>query len=320
MANALSVVNPARVEVVPHRLAPTESYKKSQVERRVSFAANPILHADIKPARLLAARAVWGVLWTYTMQKTQSQVPIEVQTSVGENANQVGYWFTYVSTETIAQKLGVPTHTVTRAFTTLREMGRLITIEKAGVREVNGHHWVGRTSDKWLITTADEQNRMSIKPQRCATIQHVEKFESTVATPNQPPVFQPRLVDTCDGLSGKDLVRCVEIKNSQNEANEIRAALVDDWKTNDKWKVGLTFDDCLNFSAQIDAFCTKLDTFGLNSGRFLSCLNLWRDHKLARPYNRFTDLLCAQGFVGARSIPAVLCARMAIKPKRYYPD
>ena len=182
MANALSVVNPARVEVVPHRLVPTESYKKSQVERRVSFAANPILHADIKPARLLAARAVWGVLWTYTMQKTQSQVPIEVQTSVGENANQVGYWFTYVSTETIAQKLGVPTHTVKRAFTTLREMGRLITIEKAGVREVNGHHWVGRTSDKWLITTADEQNRMSIKPQRCATIQHVEK---TVATPNQ---------------------------------------------------------------------------------------------------------------------------------------
>lgn len=318
MANALSVVNPARVEVVPHRLAPTESYKKSQVERRVSFAANPILHADIKPARLLAARAVWGVLWTYTMQKTQSQVPIEVQTSVGENANQVGYWFTYVSTETIAQKLGVPTHTVKRAFTTLREMGRLITIEKAGVREVNGHHWVGRTSDKWLITTADEQNRMSIKPQRCATIQHVEK---TVATPNQPPVFEPRLVDTCDGLSGKDLTACVARKKTENEANEnLRAALVDDWKTNDKWRVGLTFDDCFNLSAQIDAFYKKLETFGLNHKLFFDCLILWRDHKLARPYNRFTDLLCAQGFVGARSIAAVLCARMAIKPKRYYPD
>ena len=318
MANALSVVNPARVEVVPHRLAPTESYKKSQVERRVSFAANPILHADIKPARLLAARAVWGVLWTYTMQKTQSQVPIEVQTSVGENANQVGYWFTYVSTETIAQKLGVPTHTVKRAFTTLREMGRLITIEKAGVREVNGHHWVGRTSDKWLITTADEQNRMSIKPQRCATIQHVEK---TVATPNQPPVFEPRLVDTCAGLSGEDLTACVARKKTENEANEnLRAALVDDWKTSDKWRVGLTFDDCFNLSAQIDAFYKKLETFGLNHKQFFDCLILWRDHKLARPYNRFTDLLCAQGFVGARSIPAVLCARMAIKPKRYYPD
>lgn len=170
MANALSVVNPARVEVVPHRLVPTESYKKSQVERRVSFAANPILHADIKPARLLAARAVWGVLWTYTMQKTQSQVPIEVQNSVGKNPELVGYWFTFASTETIAKKLGVPTHTVKRAFTTLREMGRLITIEKAGVREVNGHSWVGRTSDKWLITTADEQNRMSIKPQRCSKV------------------------------------------------------------------------------------------------------------------------------------------------------
>ena len=318
MANALSVVNPARVEVVPHRLAPTESYKKSQVERRVSFAANPILHADIKPARLRAARAVWGVLWTYTMQKTQSQVPIEVQTSVGENANQVGYWFTYVSTETIAQKLGVPTHTVKRAFTTLREMGRLITIEKAGVRQVNGHHWVGRTSDKWLITTADEQNRMSIKPQRCATIQHVEK---TVATPNQPPVFEPRLVDTCAGLSGEDLTACVARKKTENEANEnLRAALVDDWKTNDKWKVGLTFDDCFNLSAQIDAFYKKLETFGLNHKQFFNCLILWRDHKLTRPYNRFTDLLCAQGFVGARSMAAVLCARMAIKPKRYYPD
>ena len=318
MAYVLPVVNPARVEVVPHRLVPTESYKKSQVERRVSFAANPILHADIKPARLLAARAVWGVLWTYTMQKTQSQVPIEVQTSVGENANQVGYWFTYVSTETIAQKLGVPTHTVKRAFTTLREMGRLITIEKAGVREVNGHHWVGRTSDKWLITTADEQNRMSIKPQRCATIQHVEK---TVATPNQPPVFEPRLVDTCAGLSGEDLTACVARKKTENEANEnLRAALVDDWKTNDKWRVGLTFDDCFNLSAQIDAFCTKLDTFGFNHKQLLFCLLKWRDHKLTRPYNRFTDLLCAQGFIGARSIPAVLCARMAIKPKRYYPD
>ena len=322
MANALSVVNPARVEVVPHRLAPTESYKKSQVERRVSFAANPILHADIKPARLLAARAVWGVLWTYTMQKTQSQVPIEVQTSVGENANQVGYWFTYVSTETIAQKLGVPTHTVKRAFTKLREMGRLITIEKAGVREVNGHHWVGRTSDKWLITTADEQNRMSIKPQRCAkVVRPKQKQIIKIYSKFFPEVFNPRLVDTCAGLSGEDLAACVTRKNTENEASEnFRAALVDDWKTNDKWRVGLTFDDCFNLSAQIDAFYKKLETFGLNHKQFFDCLILWRDHKLARPYNRFTDLLCAQGFVGARSIPAVLCARMAIKPKRYYPD
>jgi len=317
MAIALSVVNPARVEVVPHRLVPTESYKKSQVERRVSFAANPILHADIKPARLLAARAVWGVLWTYTMQKTQSQVPIEVQNSVGKNPELVGYWFTFASTETIAQKLGVPTHTVKRAFTTLREMGRLITIEKAGVREVNGHSWVGRTSDKWLITTADEQNRMSITPQRCAKV----ALKKIRITRSNTECLKPRLDDTCDGLSGKDLTACVERKRTENKANEnLRAALVEDWKTNDKWKVGLTFDDCFNLSAQIDAFCTKLETFGLNHKQFFDCLILWRDHKLARPYNRFTDLLCAQGFVGARSIPAVLCARMAIKPKRYYPD
>jgi len=317
MAIALSVVNPARVEVVPHRLVPTESYKKSQVERRVSFAANPILHADIKPARLLAARAVWGVLWTYTMQKTQSQVPIEVQNSVGKNPELVGYWFTFASTETIAQKLGVPTHTVKRAFTTLREMGRLITIEKAGVREVNGHSWVGRTSDKWLITTADEQNRMSITPQRCAKV----ALKKIRITRSNTECLKPRLDDTCDGLSGKDLTACVERKRTENKANEnLRAALVEDWKTNDKWKVGLTFDDCFNLSAQIDAFCTKLETFGLNHKQFFDCLILWRDHKLTRPYNRFTDLLCAQGFVGARSIPAVLCARMAIKPKRYYPD
>ena len=317
MAYVLPVVNPARVEVVPHRLAPTESYKKSQVERRVSFAANPILHADIKPARLLAARAVWGVLWTYTMQKTQSQVPIEVQTSVGENANQVGYWFTFVSTEAIAMRLGVPTHTVKRAFTTLREMGRLITIEKAGVREVNGHSWVGRTSDKWLITTADEQNRMSIKPQRCSKI----ALKKIRITRSHTECLKPRLVDTCAGLSGKDLEVFVARKRTENEANEnLRAALVDDWKTNDKWRVGLTFDDCFNLSAQIDAFCKKLDTFGLNDKQLLFCLLKWRDHKLTRPYNRFTDLICAQGFIGARSIPAVLCARMAIKPKRYYPD
>lgn len=317
MANALSVVNPARVEVVPHRLAPTESYKKSQVERRVSFAANPILHADIKPARLLAARAVWGVLWTYTMQKTQSRVPIEVCTSVGENASQVGYWFTYVSTETIAMRLGVPTHTVKRAFITLREMGRLITVEKAGVREVNGHSWVGRTSDKWLITTADEQNRMSIKPQRCAKI----ALKKIRITRSHTECLKPRLVDTCAGLSGKDLAACVQRKNTENEANEnLRAALIDDWKTNDKWKAGFSFDDCFNLSAQIDAFYKKLDTFGLNHKQFFDCLILWRDHKLTRPYNRFTDLIFAQGFVGARSIPAVLSARMAIKPKRYYPD
>lgn len=317
MANALSVVNPARVEVVPHRLAPTESYKKSQVERRVSFAANPIRHADIKPARLLAARAVWSVLWTYTMQKTQSQVPIEVQNSVGENPGLVGYWFSFVSTETIAMRLGVPTHTVKRAFTTLRDMGRLVTIEKAGVREVNGHSWIGRTSDKWLITTADEQNRMSIKPQRCAKI----ALKKIRITRSHTECLKPRLVDTCAGLGGKDLAAFVARKKTENEANEnLRAALVDDWKTNDKWKVGLSFDDCLNFSAQIDAFCTKLNTFGLNHKQFFDCLILWRDHKLTRPYNRFTDLICAQGFIGARSIPAVLCARMATKPKRYYPD
>ncbi len=317
MAYVLPVVNPARVEVVPHRLVPTESYKKSQVERRVSFAANPILHADIKPARLLAARAVWGVLWTYTMQKTQSQIPTEVQNSVGKNPEQVGYWFTFVSTETIAMRLGVPTHTVKRAFTTLREMGRLITIEKAGVREANGHSWVGRTSDKWLITTADEQNRMSIKPQRCAKI----AFKKIRITRNNTECLKPRLVDTCDGLSGEDWAACAERKKTENEANKnLRAALIDDWKTSDKWKVGLSFGDCFNLSAQIDAFCTKLETFGLNHKQFFDCLILWRDHKLTRPYNRFTDLICAQGFVGARSIPAVLCARMAIKPKRYYPD
>ena len=308
MRNVLSVATPVRVEVVPHRLPPTDAYKKSQIERRVSFAANPILHAGIKPARLLAARAVWGVLWNYTMPKTQSQIPAEVQTSVGETANLVGYWFTFVSTETIALRLGVPTHTVKRALTTLRQIGRLVTIEKAGVREVNGHCWVGRTSDKWLITTPDEQNWMSIKTQRCAKIPTVK---NTVATPSGAPVFQPRLVDVLSGVREKEL--SVASKN-------LRASLLDDWKTNDKWQVGFSYGDSFNFAGQIDAFCKKLDGFGLSEKQFFSCLIVWRDHKLRRPYNRFGDLLCTQGFEGARSIPAVLCARMAVKPKRYYPD
>ena len=277
MRNALAIVNPLRVEDVSHRPQETEWVKKSQVARRISFADNPINNPAIKPARIAVAYGVWMTLWNFAYNKPQAQVSESVRNVVGENAHVVGYWFTFVKVETVAKLMGVKTHTVKRAMITLRELGRLVTVENPGTRVAGEKKWVGRTSDKYLITTALEQNRM-----RLVSKNKVDK----------KPVEVVKKIPT---LITRDQV-CEE------------------WRTDVLWHKNMNFDDVIMLQPQLNALCRKLDSFGMNESQVVAGFVAWRGHGFKRPYKHFDAITQEINFVSVRSIPKFVLSRMLVKP------
>ena len=295
-----------RVAVATHRPPDNPLITKTRIASHVTFARNPRqTDKEPTPAQLGMARAVWSIMWDYVSQKRTTDIPEIVRKS----SNQGNYWLAWVGCETIATRLGVQVHSVKKAFVTLRLLGRLVTIERPGTRDKTKKAWVGRTSDKWLITTAEERTASERKTERVKTkkAKGADDLRLVCSLADEYEEWQKQLPSDHPEK---------ELRHPPAVVIETKEKVKQEWCDESKYHLYLSSDQVAALPDQVDGLTRKLEAEGCTEKQVVSCLKAWRNHKPKEPFNKYQETVGAGDFTGVRSKPAVLLSRMTTTPTK----